>query len=77
MKPPLSPSALSASKAMANLLKLTPTSQLANMPALLHGSETPLEESMEPPSRDYTTDNLIDRAASTFVVRRSLPLPIR
>lgn len=32
---------------------------------------------MEPPSRRYTTDNLIDRAASTVVVCRNLPLPIR
>jgi hypothetical protein len=29
---------------------------------------------MEPPSR-YTTDNLIDRAASNVVVRRSPPAP--
>jgi hypothetical protein len=32
---------------------------------------------MEPPSRHHTTDNLIARAASTVVVRRSLPLPAR
>lgn len=32
---------------------------------------------MEPPSRHFTTDNLIVRAASNVVVRRSLPLPIR
>ncbi len=30
---------------------------------------------MEPPSRYDTTDNLIDRAASNVVVRRSPPAP--
>lgn len=32
---------------------------------------------MEPPSRYFTTTNIIVRAASNVVVRRSLPLPIR